>query len=84
MSVNLKNLLVKGDDEQLMAMFTPAAESPNNPTLEDAKEWMIDQIAARGVFYPVNNFCGNPCMNSSTCAGFDYVEHGCPGFEIEP
>lgn len=28
--------------------------------------------------------CGNPCPNASRgCAGFDAVEHGCPGYPTD-
>lgn len=45
---------------------------------------LMDELAKGHETIPMGPKCGNPCGESSKCAGFDHGEEGgCPGYELD-
>lgn len=50
----------------------------------EAIDALMDELAKGRETIPMHRGCGNPCKNSSLCAGFDYgVQGGCPGHPVD-
>lgn len=48
----------------------------------EAIDALMDELAKGNEVIPMNPKCGNPCEQSSACAGFDFKCSGCPGYEV--
>lgn len=51
-------------------------------TKAEAIDALMNELAKGREVIPMNPKCGNPCKESAACAGFDYKDGGCPGYEV--
>lgn len=49
---------------------------------EEARDFLLDEVAKGHVVIPCGNACGNPCKQPG-CSGYDYSGGGCPGYPID-
>ncbi len=80
MSISVRGAL-RWPNTRLAGMFRKDGRKVTGP---EAREYLIDQIAAGRETIPCAPHCANPCAKPG-CKGFDYsAEGGCPGHDAEP
>lgn len=50
---------------------------------EEFVRYLFTEHAKGRKVIPMHAKCGNPCEESDNCEGFDYVDAGCPGYQIK-
>lgn len=85
MSIQYMSISVRGalswPNRKLTGMFKKDGRRVTGP---EARDYLLDQIAAGRETIPCAKHCANPCAKPG-CKGFDFsVDGGCPGHDPEP
>lgn len=78
--LNLADALANWRDDQFEGLLKD--EDGRSLTAREAKLWMVQQIQAGVVAYPMDPVCSDPCERCGS--RFDFAGGGCPGHPTEP
>lgn len=69
--------------KRLLRNMLRDADSGRSLTAEQARDYLMDQLAQGREVLPMSKSCGNPCTQAG-CSGFDYGrDGGCPGYPVD-